>query len=110
MGLSRYICKNLGLGIFGCLFILGFHVVILVMGLNVTKSGSEFYAQIIRMETSNWKKAPIMSIMSPANNQRCPSETETINGTFYGINERCDRSTGYYFVGKCTIVKGKTGT
>ena len=82
------------------------------MGINVNRSGSEFYAQIIRMETSNWKKAPIISLMTPdGSNQKCPSETETINGTFYGINQRCERSENDYFIGQCTrLKKGRSGT
>jgi hypothetical protein len=59
------------------------------------------------METSNWKKSPIVSLMSPDVNQKCPSDTETINGTFYGINQRCDKSDGRYFIGECSIKKGR---
>ena len=45
-------------------------------------------------------------MMNPANNAKCPNETETITGTFSGINPRCNYIGGSYRVGACRKREG----
>ena len=45
-------------------------------------------------------------MMNPANNAKCPNETETIAGTFSGINPRCNYIGGSYRVGTCRKREG----
>lgn len=85
---------------------LSINIVVLVMGIYVNKAGSLYYGNLIKMETDNWGRAPIISMMNPANNAKCPNETETITGTFYGINARCNYIDGTYRIGLCRKREG----
>jgi hypothetical protein len=61
---------------------------------------------LIRIETEEWNKGQVISIVSPPNNASCPADTDTITGTFSGINERCNYLGGGYRIGSCNKREG----
>ena len=89
-----------------CFLVLSINIVVLVIGIYVNKGGSLYYGNLIMTETDNWGRAPIISMMNPGNNAKCPNETETITGTFSGINARCNYIDGSYVIGLCGRRKG----
>ncbi len=89
-----------------CCFVLSINVIVLVISIFVNNSGSVYYGNLIRIETDDWGKAPIISMMNPINNAKCPNETETITGTFSGINPRCNYIDGSYSLGACRRKQG----
>ena len=86
--------------------VLSINIVVLVIGIFVNKGGSLYFGNIIRMETDDWGKAPIISLINPENNLKCPEDTDTITGTFSGINARCNYIGGSYRVGACRRKEG----
>jgi hypothetical protein len=90
--------------------VLSINIVVLVMGIYVNKAGSLYYGNLIKMETDNWGRAPIVSMINPPNNAKCPNETETITGTFSGINARCNYIDGTYRIGLCRKREGLYST
>ncbi len=89
-----------------CFLVLSINIIVLVIGIYVNRGGSLYYGNLIRLETDDWGRAPIISMMNPANNAKCPIDTETITGTFAGINARCNYITGSYRVGACRRKEG----
>jgi hypothetical protein len=89
-----------------CFLVLSINIIVLVMGIYVNKGGSIYYGTLIKMETDNWGRSPIVSIINPLNNAKCPNETETITGTFSGINARCNYIDGSYRLGYCRRREG----
>ena len=89
-----------------CFLVFSINIIVLVIGIYVNKGGSIYYGNLIKIETDDWLRAPIVSIMSPANMMKCPNDTETIYGTFSGINPRCNYIGGSYRVGACRRKEG----
>jgi len=89
-----------------CFMVLSINIIVLVIGIYVNRGGSIYYGNLIRLETDDWGRAPIISMMNPANNAKCPNDTETITGTFSGINARCNYISGSYRVGACRRKEG----
>jgi hypothetical protein len=67
---------------------------------------SIYYGNIIKIETDDWSRAPIIAIFNPPNNTKCPSDTDTIVGTFYGFNSRCNYINGSSSAGPCKNKQG----
>ena len=82
------------------------NITILVVAFYIDNGDSTYYGNIIRIETQEWSKSPIISIVNPSNNEKCPNQTEVITGTFYGINVRCNYINGTYRVGTCDKGEG----
>ena len=89
-----------------CFMVFSINIIVLVIGIFVNKGGSIYYGNLIRMETDDWGRAPIISLMNPENNAKCPSDTEIITGTFSGINARCNYIDGSYRLGACRRRQG----
>ncbi len=70
------------------------NIAILVIGILLIIGQSNYFGILIRMETEDWNRSPIISIVNPSENGFCPNDTETITGTFSGINERCNYING----------------
>ena len=69
---------------FSCFLVISINIVILVIGIFVNKGGSIYYGNLIKIETDDWSRAPIISLLNPPNNAKCPVDTETIMGNFSG--------------------------
>ena len=92
-----------------CFLVFSINIIVLVIGIFVNRGGSSYYGGLIRIETQEWSKGPIVSMMSPLNNVRCPNETETITGTFSGIMPRCEYYfSNTYYIGACRRKEGGT--
>jgi len=89
-----------------CFMVFSINIIVLVIGIYVNRGGSIYYGSLIRLETDDWGRAPIISMMNPVNNGRCPNDTETITGIFSGINPRCNYIDGSYRVGTCRRKEG----
>jgi hypothetical protein len=89
-----------------CFLVFSINIVVLIVGIYVKYGGSLYYGNLIRMETDDWGRAPIISMMNPASNAKCPNETETIFGTFSGIKPRCNYIDGSYTIGACRRKQG----
>jgi len=89
-----------------CFLVFTINIIVLVIGIYVNKGGSLYYGNLIRIETEDWNRAPIVSLMNPLNNAKCPNDTETITGTFLGVNPRCNYLDGSYRVGTCRRREG----
>jgi hypothetical protein len=54
------------------------NIALLVFGILLNMRGSPFYGTIIRIETDEWSKSPVVSISSKASSSVCPNSLETI--------------------------------
>lgn len=89
-----------------CLMVISINIVILIMGVMVNRGGSIYFGNLIKMETDDWNRSPIVSLVNPANNAQCPVDTDTITGTFSGTETRCNLIGGSYTIGACRRRQG----
>jgi hypothetical protein len=81
--------------------VISINIVILVIGVYVNKGGSIYFGNLIQIETDDWNRAPITSLVNSPNSLNCPIETETITGTFFGTENRCNYIDGSFKLGNC---------
>ncbi len=96
---------SLTFGLCACFLTISINIVILVLGIFVNKAGSLYYGNILKVETQEWSKPPVISLIAPFQST-CPNGTSIVQGTFYGINPRCNYISGSYRIGRCRRKEG----
>ena len=89
---------------------LTFNIAFLVVGIVLYLGSTSQYGEVIKQETNEWSRGPIVDITAVGSGQQCPSGFETVTGTFYGTQTYCDRYFGSYYLGSCTKKRGQGTT
>lgn len=89
---------------------LTFNIAFLVIGIVLYRGSTSQFGEVIKQETTEWSRGPIVDITSVASGSACPANYETVTGTFYGTQTYCDRYFGSYYLGTCTKKRGQGTT
>jgi hypothetical protein len=89
-----------------CFFAFSINIVVLILGIYVNRSGSVYYGTILKVETLEWSKAPIVSLSAVPPSGMCASGSTVVHGNFSGIYPRCNYIGGGYRIGVCRRHEG----
>ena len=84
-----------------CFNILTINIAFLVIGIVLYMRKSTDYGLVIRDETAEWSKGPIVDIIDAPLNGTCPSSYELVPVSFPGTRTICRRYSGTFIVGQC---------
>ena len=87
-----------------CLFIT-VNLAFLVIGILVGSGSTQQYGGVIRTESQEWNKHPIVDVIT-TNATTCPENHEQVTGIFFGTRNYCNYIVKGYTVGSCKRKQG----
>ncbi len=89
-----------------CLLFVTLNLAVIVIGILVGRGTAQGYGEVVRIETEEWSKHPIVDVIN-TNATTCPADYELATGIFFGTQSMCNLASGGYIVGGCKSKSGK---